>query len=97
VPEIVHVLEPHRQPEQPIRDPSLLPDAGIDESVREARRVLYFQLFKTALPFDAFLESHPRMGYVNVKSFEAEALMPANSPAIRAIHDGVMQGDAFLV
>jgi hypothetical protein len=64
---------------------------------REARRVLYFQLFKTALPFDAFLESHPRMGYVNLKSFDAEALMPANSPAIRAIHDGVMQGDAFLV
>lgn len=65
--------------------------------VAEARQVLYFQLFLTALPFNDFLEAHSRMGYVNLKSFPSEALLPQNSPAIGAIRGGVVNGDPFLV
>jgi len=67
------------------------------ELVREARRVLYFQLFRTALPFEKYLDAHSRMGYVHLKSFPLDALLPVNSPAIRAIYDGVVNGQAFLV
>ena len=67
------------------------------ELVREARRVLYFQLFHTALPFEKYLDAHRRMGYVHLKSFPVDALLPANSPAIRTIYDGVISGQAFLV
>ena len=65
--------------------------------VAEARRVLYFQLFHTALPFDDYLHAHSRMGYVHLKSFPPEALLPEISPALRAIHSGVVNGEPFLV
>lgn len=65
--------------------------------VAEARRVLYFQLFRTALPFNNYLRAHSRMGYVHLRSFPPEALFPQNSPAIRAIHAGVVNGEPFLV
>jgi len=67
------------------------------EFVKEARRVLYFQLYRTALPFNDYLEAHDRMGYVHLKSFAPEALLPENSPAIKAILAGVVGGEGFLV
>lgn len=67
------------------------------ELVNEARRVLYFQLFRTALQFEGFLTPHSRMGYVHLKSFPADTLRPENSPVIRAIYDGVVSGLPFLV
>jgi hypothetical protein len=67
------------------------------EFVRESRRVLYFQLFKTSLPFDHFLEPHARMGYVNFKDFEVEDLLPERSPTMAAIRAGVVDGKPFLV
>jgi hypothetical protein len=67
------------------------------EMIDEARRVLYFQLFRTALPFEKFLYPHSRMGYVHLKSFPVDALLPANSPAISAIRDGVVNAGPFLV
>jgi hypothetical protein len=65
--------------------------------VGEARRVLYFQLFKTSLPFDHFLEPHARMGYVNFKPFAIEDLLPERSPTMAAIRAGVVDGKPFLV
>jgi hypothetical protein len=65
--------------------------------VKEARRVLYFQLFRTSLPFGDYLEPHGRMGYVRLKDFDAAALRPENSAAIRAVRDGLMDGKPFLV
>jgi hypothetical protein len=65
--------------------------------VREARRVLYFQLFRTSLPFDEFLEAHSRMGYVNIKSVSPKSLTPENSATISRIFRGVIEGEAFLV
>ena len=67
------------------------------EFVTEARRVLYFQLFRTALPFGDYLLAHSRMGYVELKSFPIESLHPQHSPAIQAIQAGVVNGDPFLV
>lgn len=67
------------------------------EMTREARRVLYFQLFRTSLPFAKYLEPHSRMGYVHMKPFPVEALLAENSPAIRAVHDGVVSDKPFLV
>lgn len=67
------------------------------EFVNEARRVLYFQLFCTALPFGRFLYPHSRMGYVHLQPFETKDLLPVSSPAIRAVYDGVVNGEPFLV
>lgn len=65
--------------------------------LNEARRVLYFQLFRTALSLERFLSPHSRMGYVHLKSFPVDALMRENSPAIRAVYDGVVNAQPFLV
>lgn len=65
--------------------------------VKEARRVLYFQLFHTALPFERYLAPHTRMGYVHFQSFSADDLKPENSPAIDAVYEGVVNGQPFLV
>lgn len=62
----------------------------------EARRVFYFQLFRTSLPFDQYLQVHGT-GYVRLKDFAAEALLPGNSATMRAIHDGILAGGPFLV
>lgn len=68
-----------------------------DEFVQEARRVLYYQLFRTAIPFEQYLFAHSRMGYVHLKDFLTEDLLPENSPAINAVLDGVVAGKPFLV
>jgi hypothetical protein len=68
-----------------------------EEFAREARRVLYFQLFRTSLPFDRYLELHSRMGYVQLGSFSTAALLPENSASIAAIADGIRNGQPFLV
>ncbi|MBX3047200.1 MAG: hypothetical protein KF698_09405 [Anaerolineales bacterium] len=67
-----------------------------DAFVREARRVLYFQLFKTSLPFDRYLQP-TSMGYVNLQDFPLRALRAEHSPAIRAVRDGVVEHKPFLV
>ena len=65
--------------------------------VNESRRVLYFQLFRTALPFERYLNPHSRMGYVHLDSFPLDDLKPENSPAIHAVYRGVVNGEPFLV
>ncbi len=67
------------------------------EFKRQARRFLYYQLFKTGLPFADFLTTHPRPGYVSLKNFGLAALRPENNPAIRAIVDGVANDGDFLL
>jgi hypothetical protein len=67
------------------------------EFVHEARRVLYFQLFRTSLPFGDFLQPGKPRGFVDLKSFPVSGLHPEQSPAIRAIHAGVVGDGPFLV
>lgn len=63
-----------------------------------ARRFLYFQLYRTSLPFTDFLEEdNVWRGYVRLKDFEPQALLPENSPTTHAIHEGLLhQGDFLL-
>ncbi len=65
--------------------------------IKEARKVLYFQLFRTALPFERFLYAHSRMGYVHLRPFDTEDLSLACSPTIHAVHAGVVNKEPFLV
>ncbi|MDQ2692476.1 MAG: hypothetical protein M3Y68_10625 [Chloroflexota bacterium] len=64
---------------------------------RNARRFLYYQLFRTSLPFEAFLEPSVRTTQTKLKSFELEALMPENSKAMEAIFDGLLNDGDFLL
>ncbi|RME05771.1 MAG: hypothetical protein D6803_08195 [Anaerolineae bacterium] len=70
----------------------LLPDAQ-----RNARRFLYYQLFRVSLPFDAYLEAHPTPGYVRLKRFSWRDLHPQNAPVMRVIVGGILENHPFLL
>jgi hypothetical protein len=63
-----------------------------------ARRFLYYQVFRTSLPFDEFLEADKVWkGFVALKPFSWQALLPENSSTIRVVVDGILRDQPFLV
>jgi hypothetical protein len=67
------------------------------EFKRNARRFLYYQLFRTSLPFGDFLEPSVRTTQTRLKSFELEKLSPESSKAMEAIFDGLLNNGDFLL
>ncbi|KPL83802.1 hypothetical protein SE15_00680 [Thermanaerothrix daxensis] len=68
------------------------------EFIREARRFLYYQLFVTSLPFDAYLEEDSIWpGFVRLKPFAWSALLPENSPTLKVIVEGVRDRKPFIL
>ena len=65
------------------------------EFKRNARRFLYYQLFRTSLPFGDFLEPSVRTTQAKLKSFELEELL--ESDAVKVILEGVLEGGDFLL
>ena len=65
------------------------------EFPRNARRFLYYQLFRTSLPFEDFLEPSVRTTQARLKSFGFESLL--KSEGIRAILDGLLNNGDFLL
>jgi hypothetical protein len=62
-----------------------------------ARYFLYFQLFRTSLPFGEFLEdSDSWKGYVKLKDFPTEALKAQNSLTMKVIQKGILEGCEFI-
>ena len=65
------------------------------EFQRNGRRLLYFQLYKTSLPFGEFLEPSVRTTQTRLKSFELDELL--ESDAIQVILDGVLGDGDFVL
>jgi hypothetical protein len=66
-----------------------------DEFKRNARRFLYYQLFKTSLPFGEFLEPSVRTTQTRLKSFALDQLL--ESDAVHVILEGLLKGGDFLL
>lgn len=58
-----------------------------------ARRFLYYQLFRTSLSFEDYLQEGRRKGYVLFRPFSWQALLPENSPTMRVLVDGITNGN----
>jgi hypothetical protein len=69
----------------------------LTEHRRHARRFMYYQLFRSSLPFEDFIQPSGQRGYVQVLPFHAGSLSPASSHTIRAVLDGILSGGDFLV
>jgi hypothetical protein len=71
----------------------------VPQEFREnARRFLYYQVFRTSLPFDEFLEADGVWkGFVKLKPFSWQALLPENSPTLRVVVEGILHDQPFLV
>jgi hypothetical protein len=67
------------------------------EFKRNARRFLYYQLFRTSLPFGHFLEPSVRTTQAKLKTFELNELSPQKSKAMEAIFDGLLNNGDFLL
>ncbi|MGC8855719.1 MAG: hypothetical protein ACP5QU_02870 [Anaerolineae bacterium] len=67
------------------------------EHQRHARRFLYYQLFRTSLPFDTFLQPSIRTTQARLKTFRLQALTPEHSLALKAILDGILHNGDFLL
>ncbi|MCX6057522.1 MAG: hypothetical protein NTW69_05155 [Chloroflexi bacterium] len=65
------------------------------EFKRNARRFLYYQLFKTSLLFGDFLEPSVRTTQSRLKSFTLDELVRAES--VQVITNGVLKGGDFLL
>lgn len=68
-----------------------------EEFQENARRFLYFQLYRASLPFDQFIEEHPRPGYVQLKSFSWRKLSTERSETMAVLMDGILHGGSFLM
>lgn len=62
-----------------------------------ARRFLYYQLYKTSLPFNRFLEKGFEPSLTQFGSFGWQELLPENSAAIRVITEGILRERDFLL
>ncbi len=63
-----------------------------------ARRFLYWQLYRSSLSFEDFLKPDGVWaGYVTLKEFPLQALLPENSVTLQTIHDGILHGGDFML
>ena len=60
-----------------------------------ARRFLYYQLFRTSLPFGQFLETGVRSTHARLKWFDPRDLL--KSPAIQTVTKGLIENGDFLL
>ncbi len=63
--------------------------------LENARRFMYFQLFKSSLPFDEFLEQDTQPGYVRLKPISWRQLKTENSPTMQTLVDGIIHERPF--
>ncbi len=72
--------------------------SALPEHKINARRFLYYQLYRSSLVFDAFLEQDKYwQGYVMLKDFDRQSLLPENSSAIQAFLDGMLANSNFML
>ena len=67
------------------------------EFQRQSRRFLYYQFFKTSLHFGDFLEEHGRPGFVRLRDFDINQLLPEGSVTMQVIVDGILKGSEFIL
>lgn len=65
--------------------------------IANARRFLYYQLFRASLPFSDFITAAERPGYVHLKDFPLDRLHPDHCTTSRVLRDGILDGKPFLL
>lgn len=60
------------------------------EFQRNARRFLYYQLYQASLPLEDFIQAAPRQGFVQLRPFSWQDLLPENSPTMQVLLHGIL-------
>ncbi|MCD4754035.1 MAG: hypothetical protein K8R40_13275, partial [Anaerolineaceae bacterium] len=70
----------------------------LPEHKTNAKNFLYYQLYYASLPFGKFIEEdNTWLGYVKLKKFSWEALLPKHSDTMQIIQDGILTGKCFVL
>lgn len=68
------------------------------EFKRNARRLLYYQLYRSSLPFTDYLQEDDIWpGFVRLKKFPAQSLSSTSSPIINTILAGILEDGDFIL
>ena len=68
------------------------------EFIRNARRFMYYNLYRYCLPFGDYLENDGVWpGYVSLKPFDYGAMLSENSPTLRVIVEGILRNRPFIM
>jgi hypothetical protein len=67
------------------------------EFKRNARRFLYYQLYRSSLPFSEYIQATYLPGFVSFKPFPLQNLFPQNSPTFQILLDGILHEKPFLL
>jgi len=70
-----------------------VPERFIDN----ARRFLFYQLFRASLRFDEFLGEGISPGYVHLKAFNWRKMLPGNSEIVDCIVNGILHNEEFIL
>jgi hypothetical protein len=68
-----------------------------EEYRSNARRFLYYQLYRTSLPFDSFITTGTAPSLTRFKEFTWQQLLPQKSEAIAIILEGLLHKGDFLL
>jgi hypothetical protein len=67
------------------------------EFQQNARRFLYYQLYRSSLPFGDYIQNTRMPGFVSLRPFPMQKLSPCNSPTFRILLDGILNDKPFLL
>ncbi|PWH15001.1 MAG: hypothetical protein DDG59_11990 [Anaerolineae bacterium] len=67
------------------------------EFQRNARRFLYYQLYRASLPFGHYLQAAQRAGFVQLREFDWRDLLPERSATLQTVLHGFREGGEFLL
>ena len=68
------------------------------EFIKNARRFMYYNLYRYCLPFGDYLETDGVWpGYVALKPFDYRALLAENSPTLQTIVNGILKEKPFIM
>ena len=67
-----------------------------DPFLENARNFLFYQLYRSSLPFEEFLSEGSAPGYVKLSDFDVDILKPGGSNVIERIVNGILDGGDFI-
>lgn len=68
-----------------------------EEFIENARKFLFYQLFRASMRFDDFLSEGISPGYVQLKGFNWKKMLPGNSDVVDCIVKGILLKEEFIL
>ena len=68
-----------------------------EEFIENARKFLFYQLYRASLRFDDFIGEGTSPGYIQLKGFNWRKLLPGNSDVVDCVVQGILFNEEFIL